>query len=194
MEMRCYCTSSASSSASLVPSSRWPPAARAAAAGRKKATPSHFQNRNHRGAPTACSASPLTWKPCSLCCSCGPPLPPAPVGDMVSRRRILSRSRDDLNLDSTFNAQQEEEEDVWYNKDKLYKVSARSHPHSVRNQTKMRRKSETLLFFFSNRQTNQRVSRYGGRCLPGRAWPDPRGDSFARQSWTLSRTHVTHGT
>ncbi|XP_034243150.1 uncharacterized protein LOC117646377 isoform X2 [Thrips palmi] len=53
--------------------------------------------------------------------SCGPPLPPAPAGDMVSRRRILSRSRDDLNLDSTFVAQQEEEEDVWYNKDKLYK-------------------------------------------------------------------------
>lgn len=42
---------------------------------------------------------------------------------MVSRRRILSRSRDDLNLDSTFVAQQEEEDDVWYNKDKLYKVS-----------------------------------------------------------------------
>lgn len=44
--------------------------------------------------------------------------------DMVSRRRILSRSRDDLNLDSgnTF-APPEEEEDVWYQKDKLYKVS-----------------------------------------------------------------------
>ncbi|KAL1396995.1 hypothetical protein pipiens_002599 [Culex pipiens pipiens] len=41
--------------------------------------------------------------------------------EMVSRRKILSRSRDDLNLDSTFIAQ-EEEEDVWYQKDKLYKV------------------------------------------------------------------------
>lgn len=41
---------------------------------------------------------------------------------MVSRRKILSRSRDDLNLDQTF-TQQEEEEDVWYQKDKLYKVS-----------------------------------------------------------------------
>ncbi|XP_054268576.1 uncharacterized protein LOC128990281 isoform X2 [Macrosteles quadrilineatus] len=42
--------------------------------------------------------------------------------DMVSRRRILSRSRDDLNLDSapTF-APPEEEEDVWYQKEKLYK-------------------------------------------------------------------------
>jgi len=41
---------------------------------------------------------------------------------MVSRRKILSRSRDDLNLDQTF-TQQEEEEDIWYQKDKLYKVS-----------------------------------------------------------------------
>lgn len=43
---------------------------------------------------------------------------------MISRRRILSRSRDDLHLDSGvgFPAQVEEEEDVWYNKDKLYKV------------------------------------------------------------------------
>ncbi|XP_065719369.1 uncharacterized protein exp isoform X2 [Drosophila suzukii] len=39
---------------------------------------------------------------------------------MVSRRKILSRSRDDLNLDQTF-TQQEEEEDIWYQKDKLYK-------------------------------------------------------------------------
>ncbi|KAK7865233.1 hypothetical protein R5R35_012360 [Gryllus longicercus] len=39
---------------------------------------------------------------------------------MVSRRRILSRSRDDLNLDSTY-VMQEEEEDVWYQRDKLYK-------------------------------------------------------------------------
>lgn len=39
--------------------------------------------------------------------------------DMVSRRRILSRSRDDLSLDV---AAPEEEEDVWYQRDKLYKV------------------------------------------------------------------------
>ena len=37
---------------------------------------------------------------------------------MVSRRKILSRSRDDLNME----APPEEEEDIWYNKDKLYKV------------------------------------------------------------------------
>lgn len=43
---------------------------------------------------------------------------------MISRRRILSRSRDDLNLDAGagFPVQVEEEEDVWYNKEKLYKV------------------------------------------------------------------------
>lgn len=40
---------------------------------------------------------------------------------MVSRRRILSRSRDDLNLEAPY--QHEEEEDVWFQKDKLYKVS-----------------------------------------------------------------------
>lgn len=57
-------------------------------------------------------------------CSRGPieiPLP-LPPKEMVSRRRILSRSRDDLNLDATFQ-HPEDEEDVWYQKDKLYKVS-----------------------------------------------------------------------
>lgn len=39
---------------------------------------------------------------------------------MVSRRKILSRSRDDLHLDSSYQ-QPEEEEDVWYRKEKLYK-------------------------------------------------------------------------
>ena len=39
---------------------------------------------------------------------------------MVSRRKILSRSRDDLNTEQP--AMQEEEEDVWYQRDKLYKV------------------------------------------------------------------------
>uniref|UniRef100_A0A182MWC8 Uncharacterized protein n=1 Tax=Anopheles culicifacies TaxID=139723 RepID=A0A182MWC8_9DIPT len=40
--------------------------------------------------------------------------------EMVSRRKILSRSRDDLNLDQSY-ITQEEEEDVWYQKEKLYK-------------------------------------------------------------------------
>ena len=42
---------------------------------------------------------------------------------MVSRRKILSRSRDDLNLDIGYGQQVEEEEDIWYQKDKLFKVS-----------------------------------------------------------------------
>lgn len=42
--------------------------------------------------------------------------------EMVSRRKILSRSRDDLNLEHQYQ-QQDDEEDVWYQKDKLYKVS-----------------------------------------------------------------------
>uniref|UniRef100_A0A182TSE2 Uncharacterized protein n=1 Tax=Anopheles melas TaxID=34690 RepID=A0A182TSE2_9DIPT len=41
--------------------------------------------------------------------------------EMVSRRKILSRSRDDLNLDQSY-ITQEEEEDVWYQKEKLYKA------------------------------------------------------------------------
>lgn len=40
---------------------------------------------------------------------------------MVSRRRILSRSTDDLNLEAPVEA---EEEDVWFNKDKLYMVKS----------------------------------------------------------------------
>jgi len=39
---------------------------------------------------------------------------------MVSRRKILSRSRDDLHLDGGVTGEQDEE-DVWYNKEKLYK-------------------------------------------------------------------------
>lgn len=57
-------------------------------------------------------------------CSASPPeLPfPLPSSEMVSRRKILSRSRDDLHMDTTFQPP-EDEEDVWYQKDKLYKVS-----------------------------------------------------------------------
>ncbi|XP_023015282.2 expansion [Leptinotarsa decemlineata] len=39
---------------------------------------------------------------------------------MVSRRKILSRSRDDLHMDSVYQPP-EEEEDVWYQKEKLYR-------------------------------------------------------------------------
>lgn len=41
--------------------------------------------------------------------------------EMVSRRKILSRSRDDLNTEQQYVP--EDEEDVWYQKDKLFKVS-----------------------------------------------------------------------
>ena len=36
---------------------------------------------------------------------------------MVSRRKILSRSRDDLHMEAP-----PDEEDVWYQKEKLFKV------------------------------------------------------------------------
>jgi len=45
---------------------------------------------------------------------------PERTSTMVSRRRILSRSRDDLNLPE---APAVEEEDVWFSKEKLLKVS-----------------------------------------------------------------------
>lgn len=40
---------------------------------------------------------------------------------MVSRRKILSRSRDDLSYDPTYF--QREEDDVWYQREKLFKVT-----------------------------------------------------------------------
>ena len=45
---------------------------------------------------------------------------------MVSRRKILSRSRDDLHLDGPVPNSEQEEEDIWYNKEKLYKVGINS--------------------------------------------------------------------
>ena len=52
--------------------------------------------------------------------SCGP----SSSGEMVSRRKILSRSRDDLHLDGgAHNPGEPDEEDIWFNKEKLYKVS-----------------------------------------------------------------------
>lgn len=40
---------------------------------------------------------------------------------MVSRRKILSRSRDDLTSHAIYQPQ-EDEDDVWYQKEKLFKV------------------------------------------------------------------------
>ena len=42
---------------------------------------------------------------------------------MVSRRKILSRSRDELHSDIYFMAE-DDDEDVWYSKEKLYRVSS----------------------------------------------------------------------
>ena len=44
---------------------------------------------------------------------------------MVSRRKILSRSRDDLNLDTEDYKEHaaHHQDDTWYSKEKLYKVS-----------------------------------------------------------------------
>ena len=42
---------------------------------------------------------------------------------MVSRRKILSRSRDDLNLDEDYkDITSHHQDDTWYSKEKLYKV------------------------------------------------------------------------
>lgn len=40
---------------------------------------------------------------------------------MVSRRKILSQSRDELNFELGLK-EQEQEDDVWFNKEKLFKV------------------------------------------------------------------------
>jgi hypothetical protein len=68
-------------------------------------------------------------------------------GDMVSRRKILSRSRDDLSSDVF--VQHQEEEDVWYQKEKLFRVSSMhraggggiANEFSLRNQNKNRSRS-----------------------------------------------------
>ena len=46
---------------------------------------------------------------------------PFPVGEMVSRRKILSRSRDELHSDIYYMAENDDD-DVWYSKEKLYAV------------------------------------------------------------------------
>ena len=44
---------------------------------------------------------------------------------MVSRRKILSRSRDELHSDIYYMAENDDD-DVWYNKEKLYAVRVRA--------------------------------------------------------------------
>ena len=56
---------------------------------------------------------------------------------MVSRRKILSRSRDDLNLDEDYkDLTSHHQDDTWYSKEKLYKVGQYletkiSHKHPI---------------------------------------------------------------
>ena len=45
---------------------------------------------------------------------------------MVSRRKILSRSRDELHSDIYYMAE-DDDDDVWHTKSKLYRVSASRH-------------------------------------------------------------------
>ncbi|TRY72070.1 hypothetical protein TCAL_05410 [Tigriopus californicus] len=56
--------------------------------------------------------------------------PSPPVVAMVSRRKILSRSRDDLHMDNAA-FQYREEDDVWYQKEKLYKTTSISEPEAA---------------------------------------------------------------
>lgn len=73
------------------------------------------------------------------CYSLGPPEKPkdSATADMVSRRKILSRSRDDLNLETFIG----EEEDVWYQKEKLFRVSINM---NVRNDCLIRNKQKLI--------------------------------------------------
>ena len=53
---------------------------------------------------------------------------------MVSRRKILSRSRDELHQSADFYPQmmmQEPQDDVWHSKEKLYQVRAHSKQTSI---------------------------------------------------------------
>ena len=53
---------------------------------------------------------------------------------MVSRRKILSRSRDDLNLDEDYkDLSSHHQDDTWYSKEKLYKVGQYLETKSLTN-------------------------------------------------------------
>ena len=80
-------------------------------------TPSHLvqSNWNEQTAVSRCQTVPV----CSVRCDMVTWHTDTTTTNtaMVSRRKILSQSRDELSY------VQEEEEDVWYTKDKLYKVN-----------------------------------------------------------------------
>ena len=55
---------------------------------------------------------------------------PNPGIAMVSRRKILSRSRDELHSDIYYMAENDDD-DVWYNKEKLYAVRTHFDDYSL---------------------------------------------------------------
>ena len=61
---------------------------------------------------------------------------------MVSRRKILSRSRDDLNLDTEDYKEHaaHHQDDTWYSKEKLYKVLHESFKRTFAKISQSRRK------------------------------------------------------
>lgn len=58
---------------------------------------------------------------------------------MVSRRKILNRSRDNLNVDG-------EEEDIWFQKDKLFKVGWAQAFTAVWSRTERTRQTRNYIF------------------------------------------------
>lgn len=58
---------------------------------------------------------------------------------MVSRRKILNRSRDNLNVDG-------EEEDIWFSKDKLFKVGCAQAFTAVWSRTERTRQTRNYVF------------------------------------------------
>ena len=52
---------------------------------------------------------------------------------MVSRRKILSRSRDELHSDIYF-MNEDDDEDIWYSKEKLYRVGIVLFSKSISNE------------------------------------------------------------
>lgn len=82
---------------------------------------SHFPNNHH--ARVMFQIQLFHFLPfCMFYCSLGPSetkTKDSTAAEMVSRRKILSRSRDDLNVETFV----QDEEDVWYQKEKLFRVS-----------------------------------------------------------------------
>ena len=66
---------------------------------------------------------------------------------MVSRRKILSRSRDELHSDIYYMAE-DDDDDVWHSKDKLYRVRMISNVYLYRKILKFRVRQITFRIRF----------------------------------------------